>query len=203
MWSRFLLAHHPCCTSCTTKKKDKIRNNKQRVEGRKDKHGFRTASIFKHPCVCYMLLSRELSENPLQLPKMLTHLVIVFTVRVLVLDFIPPSDCSEPTFKRQLTSPASWARISDSLLRSLTPTHPSVLRPFFPISQVHGGTALCGLLAKIDKGVPLDTLTPVKNTEDEILSLPTHPRTHTETHRHTLYIYTISYIHECSLSCYR
>ena len=61
-----------------------IINNRERKE-EKTKHGFRTAKrrkvkfgTFKHSCVCHMWLSPELSKNPTQQPKMLTHLVIVF-----------------------------------------------------------------------------------------------------------------------------
>ena len=64
---------------CTKKPENQTTNRRWKEEI--DKHGFRTAKLrkvksgtFKHS-VC---ISRELCENPTQLPEMLTHLAIVF-----------------------------------------------------------------------------------------------------------------------------
>ena len=87
--------------------------------------------------------------------------------------------------------------MSDFQLRSLVPDWPT---SFVLFSSGLAGfcwySSLCGLRAKIDKGVPLDTQTQVRNTEDKIPSLATHPQTHTKTHTHiSIYIYIYIYTH--------
>ena len=61
------------------------------------------------------------------------------------------------------------------------------------LAGFRGHSSLCGLGAKVDKGVPLDTLTPVKDAEDKIPSLATHPRTHIDSHT-CIYIYIYIYM---------
>ena len=65
----------------------------------------------------------------------------------------------------------------------LTDQHPSSLFfSFLLVLQVHAGTALCGLHTKIDKGVPLNTLTLVKNAKDKMLFGHLSMNTRTYTH---------------------
>ena len=158
--------------------------------------------------VCiYVWPLRELSENPSQLPNMLTHLFLVFTVlgldsmlRSLTPDYWPSaSDCcfsaSDWPF---LCSGLTALRVS---LLTNWPAAPDWLTSFAISSGLAGvrrHSSLCVLRAKVDKGVPLDTLRPVKDAKDKIPSLATRPRTHTETHTHRFthirpYIYL--YIH--------
>ena len=63
---------------------------KQRMQGRNKQTHIQNCKTqnsevgtFKHSSVYYLWLSREFSENSTQLPKVLTHLVIVFTARCL------------------------------------------------------------------------------------------------------------------------
>ena len=64
-----------------TKKKRrwKKENRQTRIQNCKTQDG--KVWLFKYSCMCYVCLwlSQELSENPKQQPKMLTHLVIIFT----------------------------------------------------------------------------------------------------------------------------
>ena len=81
-------------------KNNEITSNKRKVEGKNRQtqiQNYKTQEgevrhIFAF-CM-YVWLWREVSGNPKQLPKTLTHLVIVFTARRPVYDFILPSDCS-------------------------------------------------------------------------------------------------------------
>ena len=79
--------HFTGCTAFPAKK--------QRVGGRKRQTRIKNCKmqegevgIFKHFSVCYLWLSRELSENSTQQSKMLTHLIIVFTAHYLA-TFLP------------------------------------------------------------------------------------------------------------------
>ena len=109
-----------------------------------------------------------------------SSLVIVFTARRLGFWLHCPVSWA------WLSSPKFWAWMSVSLLRSNTPNSQRS-SSFLPVSQIH---------ACIDKGVPLNNLTLVKNAEHKIPSLVTHPQTFTETPTHaSIYIYIYIYIY--------
>ena len=91
------------------------RNRQTRIQNCKTQEG--EVSTFKYSCIFHLWLTQEFSENPAQLPKMLTHLVIVFIA---------------PCFQR----PSS---LSSDL---------ACFREY---------SSLCGLRAKIYKGVRQDT----------------------------------------------
>ena len=147
----------------------------------------------------------ELSENPKQQPKMLTHfwsssspLDVPFPTPYYLPTVLDPRlKAGRPTSPTPLSPICLTLRsviwMSDSLLQNLTPNWPTPFVPCFfffrsrRFSRRHG--TLCGLRAKIDKGAPLDTVTQVKNAEGKIPSLNTYPRTLTETHTHmSIYI---------------
>ena len=81
-------------------------------------------------------LSWELCENPTQLPKMLTHLVIVFTAQC------PASDIMAPCPGLELSDSLLWSLTPNWLLWSLTSDW---LRPLscILVSQVFMGISLC------------------------------------------------------------
>ena len=99
---------------------------------------------FKYSSLCSVWLSRELSENPNQLSKVLIHLVIVFTVPCLrswrhtALRLLW-TQVLEPTDQPRVLGLNAWLSTSESH-SSLT----NALRPlsFLPVSRVHAGTAL-------------------------------------------------------------
>ena len=70
-------------------------------------------------------------------------------------------------------------------------------RSLFPASRVHAGPALCVVFAPKDtKEYLQDNLTRLKDAEDKIPSLATHPRTHRETTPYTsIYIYIYTWMH--------
>ena len=69
---------------------------------------------------------------------------------------------------------------------------------FFPLFWSCWSSCLCGFHAKIDKGVPQNTLMQIKNVEDKIASLTTYSWTHTHTEPY-IYIYIYIYTHTLML----
>ena len=160
------------------------------MEGRINKHGFRTANAGRwswHFLVFYVCswLSWELCKNPTQLPKVLTHLVIIFTALCPGLDFLT---LSAPESHSQLTASVSHSWLTMSFVLSSS------------FAGFCGHSSLCSFHAKVDKGAPLDTLTPLKDTQDKIPSLAIHPWTHTQRPTHisiylSIYLYIYIYIY--------
>ena len=152
-----------------------LRNNKttnRRWKKETDKHGIRTAKCKKVKLAFlafYVHMAIAITQRK---SFTATHLVIVFTTQRPASDFNAP--CPGLEF---LTDCFGVPLPTDCRPSSFS----SGLRGFRVLST------LCGLRAKVDKGVPLDTLTLVKEAEDKIPSLATHPRTHTHkpTHIHT------------------
>ena len=152
-------------------------------------------------CICYAWLSLEHSENPTQLPKMLTHLVIVFTALCLcswlhTTLWLLWTHVLEPTDLPRVLG-LNFLQFLNFRVSLLTDQHP--LSFSFILAGFHRHFSLCGLHTKIDKGVPLDTLMPVKNVEDKIPSLATHPlNIYTSKYIYT-YIYTHTHTHTYTL----
>ena len=161
-------------TGCTKKPK-----TKQQTEGGKKKQtntdlelqmqesGVGTLAFY----VCSWL-SRELSKNPTQLPKMQTHLVIILTFQ------LPASESQS-----QLTNPLPW-----SLTLAWQPLSISSI-----LTGFRGHSSLCGLCANIDKERSSGHSSAASKMP-EIKSPPwplIHEHTERPTHIHSyIYIYT-------------
>ena len=141
--------------------------------------------------------------NSQQLPKMLTHLWS--SSSPLDVSFLTPLPrVMDLTARLSILASNHWPHVLESsyqshfpgfecvtlYCRGLTPHSPTSFvlfnAPALQVAQVHAGPALCVAFAPRGKGALLDTLTLVKDAEDKILSLATHPRTHKETHTQTL-----------------
>ena len=136
----------------------------------------------------YVWLSRELSENPNQQPKNADS--SGYRLHRSASYFWPHT-----AFR--LTSPTSWAWISDFLLRSLTPDWPTSFVLSSGLASSRGRSYLCGLRAKIDKGRS-SRHSGAASKMPEII-LPATYNTHRSIHT---YAHTSIYKLECSLLCH-
>ena len=156
------------------------------MEGRKDKHGFKTAeyrkvklALLSIPVCIYVWLFWELNKNPTQLPKMLTHLIIVFTAQCL-------SSWFHTTFQ------LLWTLILEPTLFSRVPLLTDyILRPLlWSYGFLRVQLFLWSSQQNRQRGLSRH-LTLVKDAKDKI-PLFSHPSTnrHAHTHIHThIYIY--------------
>ena len=148
------------------KKKRKRSNNRLKVEGR-NKHGFRITKWSWHFNNLYMYV----------------HMAFAITQWK---SHIATKNAASSGHRPNFATPCFGVSLpTDRSGVSFLTYWPSDWRPSSFSSSLagfRGHGSLCGLRAKVDKEVPLDTLTPVKDAEDKIPSLATHPRTHRETH---------------------
>ena len=91
--------------------------------------------------------------------------------------------------------PGPW--VCDSLCCSFIPHSPTSFILFanpLLVSKVHASCSLCGFCSKINKEDPLDTLTLVKDAEDNIPSLTTSTNTQRDPYTYIyIYIYILTY----------
>ena len=184
----FVSSHTRACGHFTGRTINDNKNNRRWRE-EKDKRLFKTAKCRNVKFgsltffVSYMWLTWELSENLTQPPKMLTHLVIVFTALCLRswLYTHPPTaldprlwaDWPAPRLEVESLTLCSGA----SLLTWPTSFHETLLFVGSSYQNRQSGSSRQPTLFKIE--------------EDKFPSFATHRRTHIETHTH-----------KCSLSCH-